>query len=378
LKIDAIRANLYRLPPAVPWEDATHRVSGLEYAITQVTTNTGLTGVGFAYTTGIGGSAVLALINDYLAGMLIGEDPLAVSRLWSRMNRELHRCGLGGINTFALAALDIALWDIMGQHQGMPLHRLLGAACDRVPAYASGIDLFMSEAELLAEVDSFLEAGFDTIKIKIGKDDPHEDAGRVMAVRRLIGPRRRLMVDANQKWTVWEAIPRLQLLQAAQLTWVEEPLHAEDLAGHGDLRRIVKIPLAIGESLYTKHQFMEFLRADAVDIVQADVCRVGGITEWMSIAHLSAAFHRPVAPHYLPEISASVLCGVENGLMLEWVRGGSFTELGVLYNPIRLKQGTVLPFDDPGHGIKFDFDKLSAYEVSSERLRRQDLTSAKS
>src|SRR6185295_10692016 len=166
-------------------------------------------------------------------------------------------------------------------------------------------------------------------------------------------PQRRLMVDANQKWTTWEAITRLQLLQAAQLTWIEEPLHAEDIAGHADLRRHLPTPLAIGESLYTKHQFMEFLRAEAVDIVQADVCRVGGITEWISIAHLSATFHRPVAPHYLAEISASVLCGVENGLMLEWVHGGSFTEMGVLHNRIRLKQGYVVPFDEPGHGIKF-------------------------
>ena len=377
MKIDAITTKLYRIPPTVPWEDATHHVHALEFIISQVHTDSGLTGVGFAYTTGVGGSAVLALINDYLAGMLIGEDPLAINRLWRRMYDQLHRCGTGGINTLALAAMDIAFWDIAGQYLREPLHHLLGAARRQIPAYGSGIDLFMTETELLDHVGFFLEAGFETIKMKVGKVDPLEDLARVNAVRRLIGPQRQLMVDANQKWSAWEAIPRLQLLQAVQLTCIEEPLHAEDVAGHADLRRMARIPIAVGESLYTQHQFLDYLRAEAVDIVQPDVCRVGGITEWIRIAHLAAAFHRPVAPHYLPEISVSVLCGIDNGLILESVRGGSFSEMGILQNPLRIEHGYALPFDAPGHGIIFDFARLSAFEVSSESLRTQDLTSAK-
>ena len=377
MRIEAITSKLYRIPPTVPWEDATHRVTGLEYVVTQVHTDAGPTGVGFAYTTGIGGSAILALVDDYCAGMLRGEDPLAVERLWASLNRQLHRCGTGGINTLALAAVDIALWDIVAQHRQTPLHRLLGAVRERIPAYGSGIDLFMDERALLEHVATFLGQGFATVKIKIGRDDPDEDAHRVSAVRRLIGPRRGLLVDANQRWTVPEAITRLHRLADAGLRWVEEPLHAEDVAGHADLRRMVRLPLAVGESLYTKHQFRDYLHAGAVDVVQADVARVGGITEWLRVAHLAAAYHRPVAPHYLAEISVAVLCAVDNAAVLEWVRGGSFSEMGVLEEPMRLESGTAFPFDRPGHGIRFDFAKLAPYEVTAEQLRRENLASAK-
>jgi L-alanine-DL-glutamate epimerase-like enolase superfamily enzyme len=116
---------------------------------------------------------------------------------------------------------------------------------------------------------------------------------------------------------------------------------------------------------------------DAVDIIQADVCRVGGITEWVRIANLAAAYHRPIAPHYLAEISVAVLCGVDNGLMLEWVRGGSFSEMGILQESLHLQQGMAFPFNEPGHGIKFDFNKLSFYEVTSEQLQSLNLLSAK-
>lgn len=109
----------------------------------------------------------------------------------------------------------------------------------------------------------------------------------------------------------------MRQLQNATVMRVEEPLHAEDIHGHAELRRMASIPLAAGESLYSKHQFLDYLRADVVDIVQADVCRVGGITEWIRVANLSAAYHKPVAPHYMAELSVSVLCGVDNGVILE-------------------------------------------------------------
>lgn len=377
MKIDAVSARLYRLPPTVPWEDATHQVTGLEYIVVWIYTDCGLTGTGFAYTTGIGGAAILSLLNEYIAGMLIGQNPLEVARLWNFLNNQLHRTGTGGINTLALAAVDIALWDIVGQTNQIPLHRWFGATRASIPAYASGIDLFMDEQALLETVAASLEKGFRTIKIKVGREDPAEDIARVFAVRRLIGPQRQLVVDANQKWTVAEAIPQLLHLREAGLLWVEEPLHAEDIVGYADLRRMIGMPLALGESLYTLHQFRDYLAANAMDIVQADVCRTGGITGWMSIAHLAAAYHRWLAPHYLPELSVGVLCGIQNGLMVEWVIGGSLTEMGVLQEPLRLENGIAYPFEAPGHGIRFDLEKLAPYEVDFAKMRQLDLRSAK-
>lgn len=377
MRIADITSRLYHIPPTVSWEDATHKVGHLEFIVTRVTTDTGLVGEGFTYTTGIGASAVLSLLEDYCTGMLIGENPLETERLWNLLYAQLHRSGTGGINTLALGSIDIALWDIFGKAQSMPLHRLLGARRDSVPTYGSGIDLFLDKSDLLEECDLWLTEGHRAVKIKIGRPDADGDFDRVMAVRSLIGPNRKLFVDANQRWSVPECMVRLQQLAPANLDWIEEPLHAENIAGHADLRRILNRPIAVGESLYTRHQFADYQRLGAMDFVQADVCRVGGITEWLKIAHLAAAYHLPMAPHYLSELSVGLMCAIDNGSILECVRGGSFSEMGVLNDNLRLQDGVALPFDTPGHGISFNDAALAQYEVTPAQLRARSLKSAK-
>ncbi|MCA9177078.1 MAG: mandelate racemase/muconate lactonizing enzyme family protein [Planctomycetales bacterium] len=377
MKIAAVASQLYQIPPTVSWEDATHRVANLEFIVTRITTDSGIVGVGFAYTTGIGGSAILALIDDYCGAMLIGRDPRQIERLWSFLHGQLHRSGTGGINTLALSAIDIALWDITAKSLGTPLHQLLGARRDSIPTYGSGIDLFLSKDELVAEVEGWLAEGHNAVKVKIGRDTAEDDLDRLLAVRKLIGPRRRLFVDANQRWSVPECMTRLQALSVVDIGWIEEPLHAEDIRGHADLRNLTRLPIALGESLYTRHQFADYLQANAVDFVQADVCRVGGISEWMKIANLAAAFHRPMAPHYLSEISVSVMCAIDNADILECVRGGSFTEMGALKSPLRMENGHAFPFDAPGHGVDFDDDRLAPYLIDPLTLRDRNLASAK-
>jgi len=135
------------------------------------------------------------------------------------------------------------------------------------------------------------------------------------------------------------------------------------------LKRAIKTPIALGESLYSKYQFLEYLKADAVDIVQADVAFVGGITEWIKIAHLAQTYNRRVAPHFMMEISLHLLCGVPNSYMLENVVGGSFTELGILEVPITIKNGWGIPSELPGHGIVFDKKALKSFEIDAVILR---------
>ncbi len=377
MKIEGLSAELYRIPPTVPWEDSTHRVPALEFVVAQVHTDRGIIGTGFTYSVGIGGSAILSLLLDYAAGMLIGQDPLRISQVWRQLQNQLHRCGTGGINTLTLAAVDLALWDIAGKHYDTTVSRLLGGARDSIPVYGSGINLHMDESALLSQVEELLNQGFSTFKIKVGRDDPYEDLVRVEAVQRLIGSKRHLIVDANQKWNLAEALPRAQLLRDHRLLFLEEPLHAEDICGHSGLRQLTGLAIAVGESLYTNHQFLEYLRADAVDIVQPDICRVGGLTPFVQIAQLAHAFHRKVAPHFLAEIAVTGLCGISNGLMMEWVLGGSFTEMGVLEEPLHLENGVAYPFESPGHGIRFDYERLAPYRLDAEQLRMLDLRSAK-
>jgi len=186
-------------------------------------------------------------------------------------------------------------------------------------------------------------------------------------------------VDANQAWTLADARRRAPTLEAAgaDLTWLEEPLHPEDVRGHADLRRSTSLPIAVGESIYSEAQFLRYLEADAVDVVQPDVCRVGGFTGLVRVAGVASAFHRQVAPHYVAELTVGALCAIPNALVLEWVRGGTLTELGATREPLRIEGGFAYPYERPGHGLDIDLDALAPYEVDSETLRQQDTRAAK-
>jgi L-alanine-DL-glutamate epimerase-like enolase superfamily enzyme len=199
MRITGIEARLYRIPPTVQIQDSIQRISHWEFVVTTVTTDAGITGTGFAYTLGIGGTAVRELVGTYLAPLVLGADPVDVERIWTRCWWELHALGSGGMTRFALATIDIALWDILAQKAGVPLSRLLGGFRDRIPAYGSGINAHLDGEPLLEQMRGFLEQGYRAVKMKVGRDDPQEDVARVAAVRRLIG--QASMLDANQKWT---------------------------------------------------------------------------------------------------------------------------------------------------------------------------------
>jgi L-alanine-DL-glutamate epimerase-like enolase superfamily enzyme len=200
--------------------------------------------------------------------------------------------------------------------------------------------------------------------MKVGRDDPAEDVERVGAVRRLVGSNVRLMLDANQKWAAGEAVRRGRMLARFAPFWLEEPVLADDRVGHCRVRRGTGIPLAAGETMYTRYEFADFLRSGALDVVQADIVRVGGFTEWLKIAKLAESFNLPVAPHFVMELSIHALCAVPNGLILEDLQGGSLTDLGILAEPIRVEQGELAPPGRPGHGIVLDEAALRPYEVT--------------
>lgn len=366
MRITEIETRLYRIPPVVHIEDAIQRVSHWELLVSTVHTDAGISGTGLAYTNGLGGTAIRELLETYLTPLVLGADPVDVERIWSRGWWELHALGSGGMTRFALAALDIALWDILAKHAGVPLYRLMGGSRDRIPAYGSGINMHLDGEPLLEQMRGFLAQGYRAVKMKVGRDNPEEDVERVGAVRGLIGPGFPLMLDANQKWTAGEAIRRAAMLRPFDPFWLEEPLLADDRAGHTRVREAAGIPIAVGETLYTRYEFADYIRTGAVDVVQADVCRVGGFTELLKIAKLAESFNLPLAPHFMMELSVHALCAVPNGLILEDLRGGSLTELGILAEPIRVTQGQLAPPVRSGHGIVLDQAALRQYEVTGK------------
>ncbi|GGI45654.1 mandelate racemase [Paenibacillus marchantiophytorum] len=371
MKIDYVITTAYRVPPSVVWEDATNRVDALEFIVVEIHTDTGLVGTGLSYTVDIGGTAIKTLIEDYLVNLIVGMNPLHYEAIWQKLQRQSRRLGLG-VNTMGIAAIDIAVWDLMGKYYKQPLYKLLGGARESIPSYISEINLSSEDTvqDLSDRIESYIDMGYQTIKIKIGKEDLEEDIERIRKVQECLGPHGKVLVDLNQKWNAAEALTKAAKLDHLNLGWIEEPMLYHDIQGHRRLKNAIRTPIALGESLYSKYQFLEYLKADAVDIVQADVAFVGGITEWHKIAHLAGAFGKLVAPHFMMELSLHLLCGVSNSYMLENVVGGSLTELGILETPIQITNGIGIPSDVPGHGIIFNKEALSVYHLDSAVVRQ--------
>lgn len=365
MKITDVRVTACRLPPASPWEDATNRVDALEFLVVEIDAG-GQSGVGFSYTVDVGGSAMLALARDYLAPLVLGMDPRTPERIWAHLARQSRRLGTG-VNAMCIAAFDIAVWDLLGKLRGAPLWRMIGGARDRIPAYVSEIRLGADDtvADLEGRLDDYLSRGYRGVKIKIGRPDFAEDIARLEAATRILDGRATLFVDLNQKWTLAEALAKAPELDRFGLGWIEEPLPYTDVAGHARLRAAMRTPLAAGESLHARHQVLAYLESGALDFVQADVAFVGGVTEWLKLAHLAEIHGRPVAPHYMMELSLQLLCGVPNAFMLEDVVGGSFAELGLVAEPIRVEGGLGVPPERPGHGIAFDAAALARHDLAA-------------
>jgi L-alanine-DL-glutamate epimerase-like enolase superfamily enzyme len=371
MKITQMDVSLHRVSLEKPWGDSTHLISHIELVVCRLSTDATHTGVGYSYTVGSGGAAVASLMRAYLAPIVLGEDPLYIERLWHRLWQECHDTGARGIGGLAINAIDMALWDLSGKAAGKPLHLLLGGSRDKIVAYGSGVNLNLSQDELLTQVEGWLSQGYGAVKIKVGKEDPGEDVERVGAVRELIGRKRRLMLDANQAWTVSEATTRTRMLEHYHPYWIEEPLISDDVLGHARLRAGVSTAIAVGENIHSRFEMATYVQLGAVDIVQADVVRIGGITEWLKVAHMVDSFNLKIAPHFVLELSGALLCAVPNALILEDVEGGSLTDLGVLEEPLPVRNGYWSPSRRPGHGIVFDQRALDKTELRDEGLETQ-------
>lgn len=374
MKIIDFESGLYRVPLTENWGSSNYAFSSLEFVVVWLKTDTGRTGTGWTFSTGNGGSAFKNLIDHYLVAKVMGEDPLNVERLWSRMWLESHDIGSAGVTTHAIAAVDIALWDLIGQQLNQPLYRLLGGYRDTLPGYGSGVNLHLSIDALLAQMEGFLSAGYRTVKMKIGSEDVEDDLVRLLAVRNFVGPSINIAVDANKKWSSGDAARRMATLNQVGLYWLEEPLLSDDINGHHLLCQKCPIPVAVGESLYTKYQFAHWIKQEACDYIQPDVYRVGGITEFIKIAKLAESHNIPVIPHFGMELMAHLGCGLPNIQLFEGLKGASLSEMGIISQSCQVVNGTVRPGEEPGHGITFDRPALARYAMNDDLLRQQNVT----
>lgn len=339
--------------------DAVQSFLKQETIFVEIRTDDGGTGTGYAYTIGTGGTAVLALLRDYLVPRLVGADPRRVEAVWRDLFAATRATTVGAITSLALAAVDTALWDWRCRDAGQPLWELAGGAKERIPLYdTEGGWLHLSTDELIAGARASQAAGWPGAKLKIGRS-PVEDAARLAAVRAEVGPGFDLMLDANQSLTAAEAIRRARLLEPSDPYWFEEPLPADDVSGHQALASATSIPVAVGESMYSIGQFRDYLHRGAAGIVQVDVARIGGITPWLKVAHLAEAYNVTVCPHFLMELHVSLCCAVPNSGYLEHI-----PQLrAVTSREIEVVDGHALPPTTAGLGIDWDRDEIDNRRV---------------
>ncbi len=359
--IERIEILQVDLPPKVVRTDAIQAFVKQETPIVRITCADGAQGVGYTYTIGTGGSSVVALLRDHLAPKLVGRDATEIERLWKDLFFHTHATAVGAITSLALAAIDTALWDLKCRRAGLPLWKMAGGAQPRVPVYTTeGGWLHHPAQQLVDESVAAQSSGFRGAKIKVGKPSIAEDVARLAAVRESVGPAFELMVDANQAWTVSEALRRAHAYAPLALAWLEEPLPAEDLGGHAELAARATMPVAVGESLYHPAHFREYLERGACSSVQVDCARIGGITPWLKVAHLAETFNVAVCPHFLMELHVSLTAAVPNGAWVEYIPQLD----AITTSRMAMRDGYALPPETPGLGIDWDFAAIDRLAVA--------------
>ena len=357
MTVKNVHTELYRLPLERQLTDSRHGImESFEVLVVRLESDDGLEGIGYTYTIGLGGSAVKALVDDAIAELLIGRDPTEIESIWESLWWKLHYVGRGGPVSFAISAVDLALWDLLGKKRGEPLWRMLGGHNAEVVPYAGGIDLMFSLEQLLEQPRHNLERGYRAITMKVGRPDYREDAERVAAVRNEIGRDTTLMVDANMQWTTATAIAAARAFQPYDLLWFEEPTIPDDYGAHHRIESEGGIPIAAGENLHTLYEFRHLIEAGGVSFVEPDYTNCGGVTNWMRVAHLAHAYNLSMTSHGVHEIHLHLLAAVPNKSLVEC---HGFGLERYMRNPPQMVNGVMRATESPGHGVEFDWEKLA-------------------
>lgn len=363
-RITRVEGLMVDLKPKVKRVDAIQSFVSQETPIIRITDADGAVGTGYTYTIGTGGPAILSLIERTLAPALIGREAGEIERIWRDLLFMTHATAVGAITSLALAAIDTALWDLKARRASLPLHILAGGAQDGIRLYTTeGGWLHLDTAAIVDDTIRAKESGFSGAKVKVGRP-LHEDVARLSAVREAVGGGFEIFTDANQAFSVDEAIRRARAYEAVDIGWLEEPLPADDVDGHVRLAASTSVPVAVGESLYSAPQFRDYLQRRACSIVQVDVARIGGITPWLKVAHLAETFNVAVCPHFLMELHVALCAAVPNARWVEYIpQLDSLTTAGM-----RIEDGHAIPSAEAGLGIAWDFAAIDRMTVDGSRF----------
>ena len=323
LKITAVETDLLRNPPGTPYYDAIHQL-GVDNGsvVLRIRTDAGITGwahSSFGMIPG-GPRVVQTILESEIKPVLIGKDPAFPRRIRADLWKALEYQGVGGATQFAIAAADIAIWDILGKHAGIPVYQMLGAYRDRMPVYSMCGWYYDNDDDLSRyrrQITTAMEQGYHAVKIKVGRASLDDDVRRIRAALDIVGKNRRVMVDANQVFNRNEALRRGRVYQEMGCFWYEEPLPPQEMEGYAMLAQALDMRIATGENLNTKYAFADLIARRGADVVQPDNRRAGGVTEWMEIAAVADAYGLELASHGGGATNLNMLLAMPNAIYME-------------------------------------------------------------
>ena len=362
MKTQQIETFVVPVLPSKQVEDSTWKLDTMGYTIVKVTTDDGITGIGWTYD--VGGAAIRSIIESYIAPIVSGRSPFETETIWQDCVSRLRGVGRKGLTFCALSIVDIALWDIKAKSVGLPLYRLLGGSESNIPIYGSGGWTSYDRNELVKEVTEIASIGYRRIKIKVGVEKgqrPQEDVERVRLVRKELGHDIDLMIDANNAWDPITAMRVAHGVENCGLYFFEEPVIADDLTGLASLRARTRVPIATGEHEYTKYGARDLIVNKAADVIQMDASKCGGITEWLKIAAIAQAWNLPVAPHAMHALHMHLVSAAPNGVTLEYLFMHEEANEQLFINPPVPAGGFLRIPDKPGLGLELN-------EVSVRKL----------
>jgi L-alanine-DL-glutamate epimerase-like enolase superfamily enzyme len=322
--------------------------------------DTGERGTGWTFTSDHGGGeAVRALLDHVLLRRVIGRDAQEVEVLNDELFHHTHRLG-HGITSMAIAAIDVALWDLRARRMGVSLAKALGQVRDRVPSYGSGkASPTLPIDDLVALSAGYIADGFDAVKLRVGRE-PGRDMERVRAVRDAIGPAPRILCDANERLSLPTALWLGKQLADQGVYWFEEPILSQDLEGYRRLRAALPMAIAMGEHVHSRRDFIPYIQSGAIDVVQPDLCFVGGITESMRIGRIADSFGLAFAPHFMTVLHIHVAAALPRATYVEFY---PFMD-DLLVAGLQLDKGDLVVPSRPGHGVEFTEAAWRTYGVA--------------